>query len=102
MSVQEIKYLKGDISVKLIVMGVLCVSLLLLLFIVFKKKIGFGWLTVFGVHLVLAALGLYLVNFSGLMTEVYIPLNPATIGTVTVLGLPGVALLYGLKITLMG
>ncbi|GIP30736.1 hypothetical protein J23TS9_58660 [Paenibacillus sp. J23TS9] len=87
---------------RLAVMGVLLVSLLLILFIVVRKKIGFGWLTVFGTHLVLAALGLYLVNFSGLMTEVYIPLNPTTVGTVMVLGLPGVALLYGLKISLMG
>ncbi|MEC0242649.1 pro-sigmaK processing inhibitor BofA family protein [Paenibacillus dokdonensis] len=87
---------------RLAVMGVLLVSLLLLLFIVVRKKIGFGWLTVFGTHLVLAALGLYLVNFSGIMTEVYIPLNPTTVGTVMVLGLPGVALLYGLKISLMG
>ncbi|WP_136607635.1 pro-sigmaK processing inhibitor BofA family protein [Paenibacillus dokdonensis] len=87
---------------RLAVMGVLLVSLLLLLLIVVRKKIGFGWLTVFGTHLVLAALGLYLVNFSGFMTEVYIPLNPTTVGTVMVLGLPGVALLYGLKISLMG
>ncbi|OZB90016.1 pro-sigmaK processing inhibitor BofA family protein [Paenibacillus sp. XY044] len=89
-------------TVKMLIWGVLGVSLFLLLFIVFKKKLGFGWLTMFGAHLVLAALGLYLVNYSGLLSEVYIPLNPATIGTVTVLGLPGVAMLYGLKITLMG
>lgn len=87
---------------RLAVMGVLLVSLMLLLFIVVRKKIGFGWLTVFGTHMVLAALGLYLVNFSGLLTEVYIPLNPTTVGTVMVLGLPGVALLYGLKVSLMG
>ncbi|MNI91366.1 SigmaK-factor processing regulatory protein BofA [compost metagenome] len=49
----------------------------------------------------LAALGIYVVNFSGLLTEVYIPLNPATIGTVLVLGLPGVVLLLGLKLTMI-
>ncbi|MCJ8015157.1 pro-sigmaK processing inhibitor BofA family protein [Paenibacillus sp. KQZ6P-2] len=87
---------------RLAVMGVMIVSLLLLLFIIVRKKIGFGWLTAFGTHMVLAALGLYLVNFSGLMPEVYIPLNPTTVGTVMVLGLPGVALLYSLKISLMG
>ncbi|MWV47649.1 pro-sigmaK processing inhibitor BofA [Paenibacillus sp. HJL G12] len=87
---------------RLAVMGIMILCLFLLLFIVVRKKIGFGWLTVFGTHLVLAALGLYLVNFSGLIPEVYIPLNPTTIGTVTVLGLPGVALLYSLKISLMG
>ncbi|WP_325175592.1 pro-sigmaK processing inhibitor BofA family protein [Paenibacillus sonchi] len=39
-------------------------------------------------------------NFSGLLTDIYIPLNPATIGAVTVLGLPGVLMLMGLKLTL--
>ncbi|MEC0372146.1 pro-sigmaK processing inhibitor BofA family protein [Paenibacillus chibensis] len=87
---------------RMAVMGIMILCLMLLLFIVVRKRIGFGWLTVFGTHLVLAALGLYLVNFSGLMTEVYIPLNPTTIGTVMVLGLPGVALLYSLKISLIG
>ncbi|WP_438348237.1 pro-sigmaK processing inhibitor BofA family protein [Paenibacillus sp. FA6] len=86
---------------KWIVIGILIVSLCALTYIVIKKKLGFGWLTVFGTHMVLASLGIYLVNFSGLMTAVYIPLNPVTIGTVTILGLPGVALLYGLKIFIM-
>ncbi|MNC14157.1 SigmaK-factor processing regulatory protein BofA [compost metagenome] len=81
-------------------MAVLIGSVILLGVIVFRKKLGFAWLTLFGTHLVLAALGIYIVNFSGLLTEIYIPLNPATIGAVTVLGLPGVLMLLGLKITL--
>jgi inhibitor of the pro-sigma K processing machinery len=85
-----------------VVMGVLIVSLFALTFIVIKKKLGFSWLTVFGTHMVLASLGIYVVNFSGLMTAVYIPLNPVTIGAVTILGLPGVALLYGLKVFIIG
>ncbi|MDF9844914.1 MULTISPECIES: pro-sigmaK processing inhibitor BofA family protein [unclassified Paenibacillus] len=83
-----------------IALAVLVGSLILLGLIVFRKKLGVGWLTVFGTHLVLAAVGIYIVNFSGLLTEVYIPINPATIGAVTVLGLPGVLMLLGLKITL--
>ncbi|GAK43302.1 pro-sigmaK processing inhibitor BofA family protein [Paenibacillus urinalis] len=85
---------------KIILWGVLSVSLLLILVILFRRKIGFKWISSFGIHLVLAALGIYVVNYSGLIGEVSIPINPATIGTVTVLGLPGVALLYGLKISL--
>ncbi|AOZ92746.1 pro-sigmaK processing inhibitor BofA family protein [Paenibacillus crassostreae] len=85
-----------------IVLGVFIGSLGALAYIVIKRKLGLGWLTVFGTHLVLAALGIYLINFSGLITEVYIPINPVTIGTVTILGLPGVALLYGLKIFILG
>ncbi|MNW08638.1 SigmaK-factor processing regulatory protein BofA [compost metagenome] len=80
--------------------GVLVLSAILLILIVFRKKLGWAWLSLFGVHLILAALGIYVVNFSGLITEIYIPLNPATIGAVTVLGLPGVVMLLGLKITL--
>ncbi|KWX79357.1 SigmaK-factor processing regulatory protein BofA [compost metagenome] len=81
-------------------LAVLVVSGLLLLLIVFRKKLGWAWLSLFGTHLLLAALGIYVVNFSGLLTDIYIPLNPATIGAVTVLGLPGVLMLMGLKITL--
>ncbi|MEC0171635.1 pro-sigmaK processing inhibitor BofA family protein [Paenibacillus graminis] len=81
-------------------LAVLVLSGLLLLLIVFRKKLGWAWLSLFGTHLLLAALGIYVVNFSGLLTDIYIPLNPATIGAVTVLGLPGVLMLMGLKITL--
>ncbi|CAM3984016.1 MULTISPECIES: pro-sigmaK processing inhibitor BofA family protein [Paenibacillus] len=87
---------------KVIVLAVLCISLLLLVYIIFRRKLGFGWMTVFGAHLALSALGIYVVNFSGIFTEVYIPLNPMTIGTVMILGLPGVALLIGLKLTIFG
>jgi inhibitor of the pro-sigma K processing machinery len=83
-----------------VAMGILVLSAVMLILIVFRKKLGWGWLSLFGTHLILAALGIYLVNFSGLVTEIYIPLNPATIGAVTILGLPGVLMLLGLKITL--
>jgi inhibitor of the pro-sigma K processing machinery len=85
---------------RMIAIGVLVLSIVLLGLIVFRKKLGFGWLSLFGVHLVLAALAIYIVNFSGLITQVHIPLNPATIGAVTVLGLPGVVMLIGLRIIL--
>ncbi|OKP75301.1 pro-sigmaK processing inhibitor BofA [Paenibacillus sp. P3E] len=85
---------------RMVAIAVLVLSGLLLLLIVFRKKLGWAWLSLFGTHLLLAALGIYVVNFSGLVTDIYIPLNPATIGAVTVLGLPGVLMLLGLKITL--
>ncbi|MBW4840830.1 MAG: pro-sigmaK processing inhibitor BofA family protein [Paenibacillaceae bacterium] len=86
---------------KLVLIGILAVSLALLLYILFSRKIGWGWLSRFGLHIVLAALGIYVINFSGLMTEVYIPLNPVTLSAVVILGLPGVALLVGLKLTMI-
>ncbi|WP_376766984.1 pro-sigmaK processing inhibitor BofA family protein [Paenibacillus agri] len=85
---------------RLVAIGVLSISVLLLFLIAFRKKLGFSWLSLFGTHLILAALGIYLVNFSGVITDAHIPLNPATVGAVTVLGLPGVLMLLGLKITL--
>ncbi|GGG20987.1 pro-sigmaK processing inhibitor BofA family protein [Paenibacillus aceti] len=81
--------------------GVLIGSLILLLYIVVSRKLGLAWMTRLGLHIVLAALGIYVVNFSGLLTEAYIPLNPVTISTALVLGLPGVALLLGLKLALI-
>lgn len=87
---------------KLFAIAVLVISLMMIGYIVIKKKLGWGWLSTFTVHMILAAGGIYLINYSGLFTEAYIPINPITVGTVTVLGLPGVALIYGLKITLFG
>lgn len=83
-----------------VAMGVLILSAVLLILTVFRKKLGWAWLSLFGTHLILAAIGIYIVNFSGVLTDVHIPLNPATIGTVTILGLPGVVMLLGLKLTL--
>ncbi|MEK3899857.1 MULTISPECIES: pro-sigmaK processing inhibitor BofA family protein [unclassified Paenibacillus] len=83
-----------------VAMGVLIISAALLVLIVFRKRLGWAWLSVFGTHLILAALGIYIINFSGVVSDLHIPLNPTTIGAVTILGLPGVALLLGLKLTL--
>lgn len=87
--------------IKLILSLVLIGSLLLLGYIIFSRRLGFAWLTRLGLHIVLAALGIYVVNFSGLLTETYIPMNPVTISTVLILGLPGVGLLLGLKLTML-
>ncbi|MEK4848820.1 pro-sigmaK processing inhibitor BofA family protein [Paenibacillus sp. FSL H7-0756] len=83
-----------------VAMGVLIISAALLVLIVFRKRLGWAWLSVFGTHLILAALGIYIINFSGVVNDLHIPLNPTTIGAVTILGLPGVVLLLGLKLTL--
>ncbi|WP_138496351.1 pro-sigmaK processing inhibitor BofA family protein [Paenibacillus pinistramenti] len=84
---------------KLIAAGILVLSAAAMLYIWISKKLGFAWLTRLALHFVLAAVGIYAVNFAGVLPDVYIPLNPATIGTVLVLGLPGVGLLIGLKLT---
>lgn len=88
---------------KSVILGsILVASLLALVVVLFRKRLGLSIFTSIGIHVVLAAAGIYIVNYSGWITGIYIPLNPATIGTVTVLGLPGVGLLLGLKISLFG
>ncbi|OBA07543.1 pro-sigmaK processing inhibitor BofA [Paenibacillus polymyxa] len=74
----------------------------LLVYLILKKRLGIGWFVVFGAHMALAAIALYVINYSGWITQVYIPINPVTMGAVMILGLPGIALLLGLKIILFG
>ncbi|MNC56694.1 SigmaK-factor processing regulatory protein BofA [compost metagenome] len=81
--------------------GTLVISMVMLLYILISRRVGFAWLTKFTLHIVLAALGLYVVNYSGILADIYIPLNPVTLSTVFILGLPGVGLLYALKIMLI-
>jgi inhibitor of the pro-sigma K processing machinery len=79
----------------------LIVSTSSLSLVLLRQKVPMGWLMRFGVHLIVAALALYALNFSGWVTGWYFPLNPATIGTVALLGLPGIALVLGLQWTLL-
>jgi inhibitor of the pro-sigma K processing machinery len=69
--------------------------------VLLQRNVPKGWLTRFGVHLVVTAMALYALNFSGWVTGWYVPLNPFTIGTVAMLGLPGIALVLGLQWTLL-
>jgi inhibitor of the pro-sigma K processing machinery len=69
--------------------------------VLLRRNVPKGWLMRFGVHLVVTAMALYALNFSGWVTGWYVPLNPFTIGTVALLGLPGIALVLGLQWTLL-
>lgn len=66
-----------------------------------RHRVSWSWISRFALHLTVAAIALYALNGIGLIPGMYIPLNPATIGTVVVLGLPGVALLAGLQMTVI-
>jgi len=79
----------------------LSVSSVLLVAIMLKHKAPKGWLTRFGVHLIVSAMAIYALNYSGWVTGLYIPLNPATIGAVSLLGLPGIALIACIQWTLL-
>jgi inhibitor of the pro-sigma K processing machinery len=73
----------------------------LLIWILIRNRMSLGWLKGFALHLIAAAAVLYVLNYSGWIADMYIPLNPITVGTVFVLGVPGIALLTGLQMTVM-
>lgn len=75
----------------------LAVSSVLLVLVLLRRRAAREWLTRFGFHLVAAAVAIYLLNFSGLVTGWHLPLNPLTIGIVALLGIPGVGLIFGLQ-----
>lgn len=75
----------------------LIVSSLFLIAVVFRQKLSWGWVKHFALQLVAAALALYLLNYSGIISGLEVPLNPVTIGTVVLLGVPGIALVLGLQ-----
>ncbi|WP_141503569.1 pro-sigmaK processing inhibitor BofA family protein [Paenibacillus luteus] len=86
---------------KTIWMTIFIASSALLILVILRNKLSWGWLRSFTLHLVLAAGLLYVLNYSGLVPGMYIPLNPVTIGTVLTLGVPGVALIAGLQWVVM-
>ncbi|WP_219834911.1 pro-sigmaK processing inhibitor BofA family protein [Paenibacillus sp. R14(2021)] len=78
----------------------LIVSSLLLIVVAFRNRLTFQWVKRFTLHLIAAAAVLYLLNYSGLISGYEVPMNPTTIGTVVLLGVPGIALVLGLQTTL--
>lgn len=84
---------------KWIWLSMLSLSSILLVITLMRSRMfwSWSWFSRFALHLTAAAAGLYLLNGTGLMPGSEIPLNPATIGTAVVLGLPGVAVLAGIQ-----
>ncbi|MOA02918.1 SigmaK-factor processing regulatory protein BofA [compost metagenome] len=82
---------------KMMWLFIFTVSSILLITVILRNKLSWSWLRGFTLHLVLAAGLLYVLNYSGLVTGMYIPINPITVGTVFVLGIPGLALIAGLQ-----
>ncbi|NIK79887.1 inhibitor of the pro-sigma K processing machinery [Paenibacillus castaneae] len=82
---------------KAIWLSVFIISSVLLIAVVLRQKLSWSWFRSFSLNFVMAAVLLYLLNYSSILPDVYIPLNPITIGTVVALGIPGVALILGLQ-----
>ena len=82
---------------KMLWLTMLIGSSVMLVFVLLRNKLSWGWLRSFVLHLVAAAGLLYLVNQTGFIDGLYIPLNPITISTAVVLGVPGVLMLAGVQ-----
>lgn len=78
--------------------GILIVSGLLLVITLFRHKHTFQWIGYLCLHIAFAAFLLYVVNLLGPYTRLEVPLNLATVGTVSVLGVPGLMMLIALKL----
>lgn len=80
---------------------VFLVSTSLLLLLIFRNKYSILWLGTVGMHIVLAAVLLYAVNWAGAYMQFHLPINLVTIGATALLGIPGVAMLVALKLTFL-
>jgi inhibitor of the pro-sigma K processing machinery len=86
---------------KMIWLVTLIGSSVLLSGVILRNKLSWRWIKRFALHLVVAAMALYLLNYSGAVHGFEVPLNPTTIGTVVLLGLPGIILMVGLQQVLL-
>ncbi|MFF2890199.1 pro-sigmaK processing inhibitor BofA family protein [Paenibacillus sp. NPDC057967] len=83
---------------KIVWLSMLIVSSLLLVGILLRNKLSWGWLKGFALHVVIAAGLLYIVNELAIVEGLHIPLNPITISTAVVLGVPGVLMMAGVQL----
>ncbi|NEW07608.1 pro-sigmaK processing inhibitor BofA [Paenibacillus sp. SYP-B3998] len=86
---------------KYVMWGLLSLSSLLLVFTLFRNRRAGRWLSTLGLNIVIAAFILYGMNLLSEYTNLELPINTTTLGTVTVLGVPGILLLVCLKISLL-
>ena len=82
---------------RLVMISVLVISLLALLILLFRRRGARRALNGFVMHGIAAFVLLYAVNRTGWIPGVEIPTNPATLVTVGVLGVPGLAAITFLK-----
>lgn len=86
---------------KVILAILLGVSLLLLAYTLLKYRLTWRWLSIFAGQIIIAAVAIYAVNYSGLISGLHIPLNPTTMATGVLLGIPGVLLLVCIRLTVI-
>lgn len=77
------------------------ISAVLLLIVLFRTRPQIRWFGYALLHVIVAAIVLFLLNGTGLLGEIHIPINLATVLTVAILGVPGLALLAAIKLTVL-
>lgn len=82
--------------------GIFIVSTILLLIVVFRTPSAFQWLGRMCLHVALAIFLLYIINLFSGYTHFELPVNAVTVGTVSVLGVPGLGMLAALKLWVIG
>lgn len=82
--------------------AVFLLSLSSLVVLVLRNHGAAAWLKTLGLHIIAAAILLYAVNWVGQRYMFQVPINVYTLSTIGVLGVPGLALLVALKLTLIG
>ncbi|MFH5186725.1 pro-sigmaK processing inhibitor BofA family protein [Paenibacillus sp. TAB 01] len=81
-----------------ILWGVLGFSTLLLIITLLRHRFAFQWMGYWCLNVAFAAFLLYLLNLFVPYTHVEVPLNATTVGTVSILGIPGLVMLAALKL----
>jgi inhibitor of the pro-sigma K processing machinery len=86
---------------KIAIWGLFVVSAVLLLFVILRNKFAGRWLSYLGLNLVIAGFMLYFINLMASYTHFTLPINIPTLGTIGLLGIPGLLLLVALKLVLV-
>lgn len=69
-----------------------------LVLVLLRNRAAAAWLGTMGIHVVVAAVILYAINWLGQSYDFRIPLNVPSIAAIGTLGIPGVMLLVALKV----
>ncbi|MCE5172228.1 pro-sigmaK processing inhibitor BofA family protein [Paenibacillus profundus] len=86
---------------KLLMMGLLVISMVALLIVLLRQRFAWKGLFIFLLHGTAAFVLLYIVNSTGWIAGVHVPTNPLTLAAVGFLGVPGLASIIFLKMVLI-
>jgi inhibitor of the pro-sigma K processing machinery len=78
--------------------AIFSMSGILLAFTLFRQRAAFHWFGYVCLNVAFAAFLLYIVNLLGPYTGLELPVNATTVGTVSILGIPGFMMLAALKL----